>query len=199
MHLLNHDLTRQLNACTSQRRRNGKVARLPFALRDQINRMIDDGVPYQTIIKNLGDAGKHLSEQNLSMWRKGGFQDYYKSQLLKDRARAQTEAAADVLKEQGLPSPMAIQQTCTQIAMLQSFEVVMRTGGEALAEALKRNPAKMITLANSCCGISAAARQATKQKWQLEDRKRSVAELSKSIDHLPHETNPITPNMTQTK
>ena len=80
MHLLNHDLTRQLNACTSQRRRNGKVARLPFALRDQINRMIDDGVPYQTIIKNLGDAGKHLSEQNLSMWRKGGFQESARNQ-----------------------------------------------------------------------------------------------------------------------
>jgi hypothetical protein len=199
MHLLNHDLTRQLNACTSQRRRNGKVARLPHALREQVNRMIEDGVPYQAIIQNLGEAGKHLTEQNLSMWRKGGFQDYYKSQLIKDRARAQTEAAADVLKDQGLPSPMAIQQTCTQIAMLQSFEVVMRTGGEALAEALKRNPAKMITLANSCCGISAAARQATKQKWQAEDRQRTIDQLSKSVSDLPHETNPISPNMTQKK
>src|SRR5215469_14560813 len=92
-------LATELAACHSRSRRNGKVARLPAGLRHQINLMIDDGVPYKTIIERLGDAGKHITEHNLSTWRRGGFQDYRSAQLMNDRARIQTEAATDYLRE----------------------------------------------------------------------------------------------------
>src|SRR5271166_6144938 len=88
-----YDLARQLQACQSRSRRNGKVARLPVALREQINLMLDDGVPYKVIIEKLGPAGQHLNEDNLSNWRLGGYQDYLKAQAINDRARIQTEAA----------------------------------------------------------------------------------------------------------
>src|SRR6266480_3230521 len=94
-----HDLNLQLKACQSKSRRNGKVARLPQALRDQINHMLDDGVPYKTIIERLSDAGKHLNEDNISNWRLGGYQDYLKAQLINDRARTQIEAAADTVRD----------------------------------------------------------------------------------------------------
>src|SRR5438128_12683110 len=96
-----YDLSRQIQACQSKSRRNGKVARLPFALRQQINRMLDDGVPYKTIIEKLGDAGKQLREDNIGNWRAGGYQDYLKAQMISDRARAQTESAADLLRDSG--------------------------------------------------------------------------------------------------
>ena len=41
-----YDLNQQLQSCQSNCRRNGKVARLPLALRHEINRMLDDGVEY---------------------------------------------------------------------------------------------------------------------------------------------------------
>ena len=40
-------------------RRNGKVARLPKVVRDRVNVMIQDGVPYLGIIEKLGPI-RHL-------------------------------------------------------------------------------------------------------------------------------------------
>src|SRR6266436_8368999 len=105
-----YDLSRQLQACQSRSRRNGKVARLPFALRSEINRMLDDGLPYKVSIENLGETARHLNEDNLSNWRLGGYQDYLKSQAVNDRARAQTEAAAAVVRDAGHIDPAKLHQ-----------------------------------------------------------------------------------------
>src|SRR5258706_8651434 len=93
-----HDQNLQPKPCQPRSRRNGKVARLPSALREQINQMLDDGVPYKAIIERLGDAGKHLNEDNISNWRLGGYQDYLNTLQLNDRARTQTEASPHVLR-----------------------------------------------------------------------------------------------------
>src|ERR1043166_3072648 len=60
----------------SNSRRKGKVARLPKAVRDQLNLMLEDGVPYAAIIQNLGDHGKGLSPSNLTHWKDGGYADW---------------------------------------------------------------------------------------------------------------------------
>ena len=69
-----------------QHPRNGKVARLPETMRDQINRMLDDGFPYRAILKKLrelsAEALPHsLSEMNISNWVHGGYQDWRRRQL----------------------------------------------------------------------------------------------------------------------
>src|SRR5216117_1870979 len=149
-----YELNRQLNVCQSKSRRNGKVARLPVALREQINHMLDDGVPYKTIIEKLGDAGKHLNEDNISNWRLGGHQDYLNTLQLNDRARTQTEAAADVLRDTGQLGPAKLQQVCQEIALLQYLRTLMDHGDQLAQDSLKKNPAKMITLMNACCNMS---------------------------------------------
>ncbi len=63
------------------RPRNGKVARLAETTRNQINRMLEDGLPYRTILKTLATSANPplpypLSEMNLSNWYRGGFQDW---------------------------------------------------------------------------------------------------------------------------
>jgi hypothetical protein len=162
----------------SSSRRNGKVARLPFALRQQINQMIDDGLPYKTIIARLGEAGKHLNEDNLSNWRLGGFQDYLKAQVFNDRARVQTQAAADILRDEGLPDPREIARACSQISLLQQLETVAEFGGEIASEAFKRNPAKLITLINACCNMSHATIAEEKRKWKEQDSQTQAASPS---------------------
>ena len=149
-----YDLNLQLRACQSSSRRNGKVARLPAYLRDQINRMLDDGLPYKTIIQQLGPAGQGLNEDNLSNWRLGGYQDYLKAQALNERARGQIEAAADVVRESGAISTVQLQQACGQIALLQYLETIIEYGDEVARESLKQNPAKFITLINACCNLA---------------------------------------------
>ena len=64
-----------------RRTRNGKIARLPDATRDRVNRMIDDGFRYHEIITALGPPGTPelpyaISEMNLSNWFKGGYREY---------------------------------------------------------------------------------------------------------------------------
>src|SRR5437016_4838627 len=153
---LQYDLNRQLQACRSHSRRNGKVARLPIDLRDQINRMLDDGVPYKAIIEKLGEAAKHLNEDNISNWRLGGYQDYLKALAINDRARTQTEAAADVVRENGHLNPSKLQQVCQKMALLQYIETIMEHGEQLAQDSLKRNPAKLITLLNACSNMSNA-------------------------------------------
>lgn len=62
------------------RRRNGKVAQLPRHLREQINRLLEDGATYPAIIESLGPDGAHLTVDNLSQWKNGGYQDWLQEQ-----------------------------------------------------------------------------------------------------------------------
>src|SRR2546423_10714498 len=50
---LNHRALLALRA----RPRSGKVARLPYATRERINQMIEDGFPYKAIIEKLNQGG----------------------------------------------------------------------------------------------------------------------------------------------
>src|SRR4051812_5505832 len=63
----------------NQHPRNGKVARLPEPIRNRINQMLENGLPYRVIIRNLAETESlpyPLSEMNLSNWFQGGYQDY---------------------------------------------------------------------------------------------------------------------------
>ena len=163
-----YDLALQLKACQSHSRRNGKVARLPSALRDQINHLLDDGVPYKKIIESLGDAGKHINEDNLSNWRLGGYQDYLKAQAITDRARVQIESAAEVVRENGHTDPVKLQQVCSEVSLLTYLMTLVHHGDSLTKRALVKNPAKFITLVNACCNASNAGLARDKFKRRLE-------------------------------
>jgi hypothetical protein len=155
-----YDLAQQLKACQSTRRRRGKVARLPQHLRDQINRMLDDGLPYKTIIEKLGEAGKHLNEDNLTNWRRGGFADYLKGQAIKERAQAQIEAAADIARDTtDQVNTSRMREAIGEIAMLAYLQTLLEHGEHIASDSLQKNPAKMITLMNSLCTMAHSARQ----------------------------------------
>jgi hypothetical protein len=84
--------------------RNGKIARLPRDLRDELNRRLDNGEPgvrlaqwlnslpeTQTVL-NAHFGGRQISEQNLSEWKAGGYRDWLARQEALSQAR---ELAAD--------------------------------------------------------------------------------------------------------
>jgi len=168
-----------LQASQSKSRRNGKVARLPASFREQINHMIDDGLPYKAIIEKLGEAGKHLNEDNLCSWRFGGYQDYLKARALNERAQTQIETAAAVIRESGDADPAHAQRACQQIALLQYLDVLLEHGDEIARDSLKKNPAKLITLMNSICNLS-------NSELAIEKRDARMATARVSIDaHAP--------------
>ena len=76
------------DAPTSDRAPVGKLARLPFLIREEVNRRLNDGQPASKILPWLNAReevrvvlaaqfdGAEVNAQNLSAWRKGGFQKW---------------------------------------------------------------------------------------------------------------------------
>src|ERR1051326_5395233 len=78
------------------RPRSGKVARLPYATREHINQLMEDGFPYKAIIQKLTQEGLlpyPFSEDNLSSWRLGGHEEWRREQQQK-KLTAHLRAAA---------------------------------------------------------------------------------------------------------
>ena len=74
--------------------RTGKIARLPLAIRDELNRRLADGEPGGSLLPWLNSlpaartvlecqfGGAAITKQNLSEWRKGGFLEWRARQEL---------------------------------------------------------------------------------------------------------------------
>lgn len=68
--------------------RNGKIARLPLAVRQELNRRLDEGEQGKKLVAWLNGlpevqaivaaefGGKPIREQNLSEWKQGGYRDW---------------------------------------------------------------------------------------------------------------------------
>lgn len=79
--------------------RNGKIARLPLALREEVNRRLRDGEPGPKILAWLHTRPEVLtildeyfreepiSAQNLSEWRQGGYQEWLDRQEQVERTK----------------------------------------------------------------------------------------------------------------
>jgi hypothetical protein len=101
--------------------RNGKIARLPRYLREQLNRRLEDGEPGPQLLAWLNgrqDAqeilardfgGREVSEQNLSEWRQGGFKEWQRHQEACEHVRRLSDRAAalDETAEAGITDHLA--------------------------------------------------------------------------------------------
>src|SRR4051812_49317843 len=57
--------------------RIGKIARLPFEVREMVNNMIRGGMRYIDIVVGLKQHGyTHINENNISFWKSGGYLDW---------------------------------------------------------------------------------------------------------------------------
>ena len=68
--------------------RKGKIARLPFEIREYLNHQLKDNVPVKDILSWLNNdptvrqymetlfQGRYITEQNISEWRQGGHQEW---------------------------------------------------------------------------------------------------------------------------
>src|SRR5258706_14452240 len=76
--ILNPEVLRTaLELSTTGYVRNGKIARLPADIRDLVNEMMHDNRLYRQIVARLAELGySGIRPQNLSEWRKGGYQDW---------------------------------------------------------------------------------------------------------------------------
>src|SRR5436190_17504372 len=138
-------------ASKTGRRRTGTIARLPNTVRDQLNQMLLDGIPYRQIIEKLGEDGKDLNEGHISEWKKGGYEDWLLQQERLDDLGATREAALSLVRQKaGAP----VQDAARTIASAQLYELLLSFDPRSFAAALADKPELYFRLINSLARLS---------------------------------------------
>ena len=161
--------------------RKGKIARLPHAIRNDLNRRIRDNQTAAVIllwlnalpeVKNILAAsfsGEPISDQNLSNWRAGGYQDWLKNEDRMEQIRALSELSADMAAASGTTTA----DTACEIAGGRILEVLESLPQDDLAKILPaltalRNAQTGKILAEAArqrAGVSAEALELDRKKW----------------------------------
>jgi hypothetical protein len=133
-------------------RGNGKVARLPKVLRDQVNRMLDDGFSYKAIIEKLEQSADpplpyKLLEMNISRWKDNGYQHYLRHQEWRDDLRILRESGSEMNE---FADGSKFQETLVQIALTEIFRVLQQ-------RELKSDSLNFIRLFNSLARLNREA------------------------------------------
>jgi hypothetical protein len=88
--------------------RNGKIARLPYSIRDTLNRRLHNGESGAKLVKWLNGlpvaqevlaeefGGRPINEQNLSEWKQGGFEDWLRHQETREWVQNLADESADL-------------------------------------------------------------------------------------------------------
>jgi hypothetical protein len=92
---------------------NGKIARLPRNIREELNHRLEDGEPGGGLLEWLNAqpavqavlaaefGGSRINAQNLSNWRRGGYQHWLKQQERRANVRQLTEDARELTEDAG--------------------------------------------------------------------------------------------------
>src|SRR5262245_18670245 len=128
------------------RRSRSKISRLPKTVRDQLNLLILDGIPYAEIPARLGDIAKDINEDNLSTWKTGGHQEWLKEQQRVEDCRISQELTLDLAMErQGIDSF----QAPNKIAAALICEALADLGSETFRKAIAANPLNALRMLNT--------------------------------------------------
>jgi len=155
--------------------RNGKIARLPRELREQVNHQLDDGRPGMEIVEWLNKqpevivlvrrefGGRPIREQNLSEWKKGGYREWQLQQAALEIV-PQVAAEAGELRAGGngkLTDHMAVWLTAHLMA------VVRRLAASGL-----KDTAKWKLLHEACADLAALRRGDQNAEWMEIEREK---------------------------
>ena len=133
------------------RRPRSKIGRMPKSLRDQLNQMLQDGVPYEDIRQKLGEPGQSLTIDNISEWRtKGGYEDWVREQFWREEMLARTEAFSPIIEDDPSQLPLA----GLQMSLVQICEQLRDLGPGARSGQFENHADKYLRMLNSLARIS---------------------------------------------
>ena len=137
--------------------RNGKIARLPRAVRDELNRRLEDGEPGPQLLAwlNARDdvravlatyfSSHEITEQNLSEWKQGGFEEWLRHQQTREWIRTLVDKSEGLKEDTGqipvsdwlsAPLAVAIGRCLHQTAIEAPYDLQQRRDLLALAREL---------------------------------------------------------------
>ena len=163
-------------------KRNGKIARLPKDLRELVNRMLDDGAQYRSIMNELEkhrhrwpDDIKEFTDGNFTEWHQGGYQDWVREQEIRADLQARREHAQEVD-----PSANVVDMV-HDVGSLQLYHLLASTDRHVLEAQVRDNPALYPRLINAYASLNHRSVHLMKYKEHVRQCKdRIVAELNKA-------------------
>ena len=168
-------------------RGNGKVARLPKPIRDQVNQWLLDGLSYPDIIQRLGDHGRDLTPNCLSQWKKRGHQDWLLEQSWLAQTRARQEAASEL--SAGFDATQ-VNHAALQLATLHILDTLRDLGPGSLDQKLGGDCAAFTRL------IHALAR-ASRETVQLQKYRDACARARAALLELKDPSRKLTESETR--
>ena len=177
--------------------RNGKIARLPQTIREQINRRLDNGQEGKQIAEWLNTLpevadligaefdGQPISENNLSNWKLGGYRDWEAQQEALEAAR-QFNLDAIELSQAAPGAKISVAVPGAQLADQLALCLTAR-----LAAALRKSPsgeddpaAQLDRLRQLCATIARLRKGDHSAEWLRIERGKLNLELKKYKDEV---------------
>lgn len=180
--------------------RTGKIARLPHALREEINRRLLDGETSPVLLAWLNaepDAvriweahfeGVPASAENLSQWRLGGYKDWISRRERSEHLKTLSGFATDLAKSGGNIADGAASIIAGHIleALEESANLAV-TGGTDDAE--KDPHAGLAKMAAAVASLQTAG--IARQRLELDKRKVGQKERAMKLDREKFETQTV--------
>jgi hypothetical protein len=161
-----------LDSTANPARRNGRIARLPRDIRDEINRMLSDGTPYTAIINKVAANGHHLSSSNISRWFAGGYQDWLKEQACLDEMRARLDFASEFVNGH---DAQAVDQASLRIAVLRLYNLLSDFDPAVLKPKMADHPGCYARILNALCKLTEGDLKLERYRHE-RDRQRSASQ-----------------------
>jgi hypothetical protein len=136
---------------SSTHRGLGKVARLPKIIRDQLNQMILDGLPYVRIIEAIGEPANGLDVDHIRKWKRYGYQNWLLELQRNDNLRLAREYAQDVVEQK---AGSTLQEAGRTIVADQLYKVLQCFDPATFAEALQSKPHLYLRIVNAVARLS---------------------------------------------
>ena len=160
--------------------RNGKIARLPRRVREQLNRRLEDGEPGEPLLAWLNGlpevgevlknqfGGVPINKQSLSQWRLGGYQDWLRHEDACDAVRQLAEQAEALEAEADDQSASEMLAGLLSVELAQSARALLSEAADS-KERWHRLRELLAQLAQVRRADHRAARLRLEQeRWELE-------------------------------
>jgi len=156
--------------------RRGKVARLPKKLRDQINFLILDGVPYLDIIQRLNLAAHGITDHNLTTWKSGGHRDFLRNLLITEAIQSKYELAQDIIERSGDGNEAG--QALLHVMATNLCEFLADTDPTTLRESVLSDADKFTKFVNSMVRLAEGGIKCELHKFRTEERAAQAAKAN---------------------
>jgi len=199
----------------SDHRGNGKIARFPKALRDQVSCLIRDGVSYAHIRSHFQESGHpefaEINDKNFSNWKSAGYQRWLREQEWRDDMK---QTRAEALECIGGEDDSKLEHVALKTASMRLYQLFKQFDAIDFSASVENKPEAYTRLFSALPRITRealryqkyrdACAQARAEVQKLKDPKRKLTDSERlaivhkvdeilglrSPDHDDHESNP---------